>query len=207
MPIFTNSAAAPARATLILRQGGFRRRCSRLIRRRIIKEVRGFSGRRVNLQSPEESLLLQKPTGRLSHGGGLRLRPGSDEYRTIKKWIESGMPYVPEKEGRVLAVRVEPTQFVAKVDAKPTPLKVIARLHDGKEQDVTHLAKFEPFDATIAEVDDAGKVTAHRSGDIHILAHYAGQIGYAFALVPQTLPKGIVFVRNTPTRSTSLLRN
>jgi hypothetical protein len=158
------------------------------------QEVRGFSGRRVNPQSSQESLLLQKPTGRLPHGGGLRLRPGSDEYRLIKKWIEAGIPYAPEKEGRVLAVRVEPPQFIAKVDAKPTSLKVFARLQNGKELDVTHLAKFEPFDATIAEVDDAGRVTALRSGDMHILAHYAGQIGFTFALVPQTLPKGTSFV-------------
>lgn len=157
------------------------------------REVRGYSDRRVNVQSPDDSLLLQKPTGRVSHGGSLRLRANGDEYRMIRKWIEAGMPFAPEKEGRVVSVRVEPAQFIAKVEAKPTALKVLAKLKNGRELDVTHLAKFEPFDTTIAEVDLDGKVTALRSGDMHILAHYAGQIGAAYALVPQALPKGVAF--------------
>src|SRR5436190_20006482 len=48
------------------------------------RDIRGVLGRRVNLQSPDESLLLLKPTGKVPHGGGLRLRPSSDEYHPIR---------------------------------------------------------------------------------------------------------------------------
>lgn len=156
-------------------------------------EVRGMLGRRINTQSIDESLLLLKPTGRIAHGGGVKLSPGSAEYRLIRDWIAAGTPYAPEKEGRVLSVRVEPAKFLAQVDGPPTPLKVLARLHDGKELDVTRFARFDSFDATIAEIDETGAATARRSGDTPILAHYAGHIGATYALVPQAPTKGLVF--------------
>ena len=157
------------------------------------REIRGMLGRRINRQSPEESLLLLKPTGQVSHGGGLRLRPGSEEYQLLKRWLEAGLPYSPATEGRVTAVRVEPAKFLTNVDAMPTPLKVFARLQNGSELEVTRFARFEVFDSSIADVDDTGNVSARRSGDTHILAHYAGQIGCTYALVPQPRPSGFTF--------------
>ena len=157
------------------------------------QQIRGVYGRRINGQSPEESLILLKPTGQVPHGGSVRMRLRGDEYNMIRRWIETGMPYSPEKEGRVTSVRVDPPKFVTSTDAVPTALKVYARLQNGSELEVTRFARFEAFDATIADVDETGKVTGLRSGDTHILAHYAGQIGFTFALIPQTLPKGLTF--------------
>jgi hypothetical protein len=152
------------------------------------REVRGVFGRRMNLQAPEQSLILLKPTGRVPHGGEVRLIQGSPEYHLLRRWIEAGAPYDAAKEGRIVAVRVEPPQFIAAENGKATALKVMARLSDGAELDVTHLARFEIFDSTIATIED-GQVSGQRSGDTHILAHYAGQIGYTFALVPAPAPK------------------
>lgn len=157
------------------------------------RAIRGAFGRRLNLQSPADSLLLLKPTGSLAHGGGMRLKPGSAEYHLLRSWIEAGAPYDPDAEGRILAVRVEPATFVNEVDAAPKPLRVHARFQDGTERDVTRFARFEVFDSTVAEVDADGRVSARRSGDTHLLAHYAGQIGYTIALVPQPLPQGTRF--------------
>lgn len=153
------------------------------------QQVRGALGRRVNLQTPADSLILLKPTAQVPHGGGLRLFPGSDEYKTLKRWLDAGIPHAPAS--KVTAVRVEPARFLVPVDGKPANLKVMARFADGAERDVTHLARFDVFDATIAEVEPKGSVTGLRSGDTHILAHYAGQIGYTFALVPQAPVKGV----------------
>lgn len=157
------------------------------------REIRGIFGRRVNVQSPEESLLLLKPTGQVPHGGGVKLRRGSDEYHMLRRWIAAQLPYSPEAEGRVQSVRVEPPKFVAGVGAAPVALKAFAHLADGSEREITKLARFEAFDPAVAEVDEAGVVTGRRSGDTHILAHYAGQIGYTFALVPYPPAKGSVF--------------
>jgi hypothetical protein len=71
------------------------------------------------------------------------------------------------------------------VGATPPAAKVIATLSDGKEVEVTHLTRFEVYDPTIATIDGTGKVTGHRGGDTHILAHYAGQVGFTIALVPR----------------------
>jgi hypothetical protein len=157
------------------------------------REVRGLFGRRINSQSPDDSLLLLKPSGKLPHGGGLRLKPEGDEYRLLRDWIAGGAQFDAAAEGRVVALRVEPPTFVNTVDAPPTELRVLARIEDGRELDITRLSRFEAFDATIAEVDDAGRVRARRAGDTHILAHYAGQVGYTIALVAQSLPEGMRF--------------
>src|SRR5436309_9616925 len=63
------------------------------------REVRGAFGRRLNLESPENSLVLLKPAGRVPHGGAVRLRPGSDEYHILRRWIAAGAPYFPKAEG------------------------------------------------------------------------------------------------------------
>lgn len=148
------------------------------------RSIRDGFGRRINLHDPEQSLILLKPTGRVAHGGDVKLIPGSDEYKLLKRWIEAGAKFDPASEGSVASVRVEPPSFILKPEAEPLPLKVLAKLSNGRELDVTNLARFEPFDPTIASSDAAGRITANRAGDTHVLAHYAGQIGFSIALVP-----------------------
>jgi hypothetical protein len=41
----------------------------------------------VDRRSPEQSLLLQKPTRRVKHTGGQRIKLGSDEERALRQWI------------------------------------------------------------------------------------------------------------------------
>ena len=42
----------------------------------------------VDVQHPEQSLLLAKPTNREEHTGGERIKPGSDEEKILLKWVE-----------------------------------------------------------------------------------------------------------------------
>src|SRR5438093_6260948 len=42
---------------------------------------------RVDLQEPEKSLLLLKPTMTVAHGGGERFKPDSSAYATILEWV------------------------------------------------------------------------------------------------------------------------
>ena len=42
----------------------------------------------VDRDHPEESLLLKKPTKRIAHTGGERIKPGSPEEAALKAWIE-----------------------------------------------------------------------------------------------------------------------
>ena len=41
----------------------------------------------VDRRSPEQSLLLRKPTKRMKHTGGQRIKPGSDEEAVLLRWI------------------------------------------------------------------------------------------------------------------------
>src|SRR5690242_12986259 len=47
-------------------------------------------GRRVFPAAPERSLLLQKASAQLPHGGGLRIEKASDDYQVLLRWIDQG---------------------------------------------------------------------------------------------------------------------
>jgi len=42
----------------------------------------------VDRNRPEESLLLRKPTNRIPHAGGERIKPGGEEERILAAWVE-----------------------------------------------------------------------------------------------------------------------
>jgi hypothetical protein len=44
--------------------------------------------RLVDPQAPENSLLLRKPTARVAHAGGQRIKPGTPEEAALRAWIE-----------------------------------------------------------------------------------------------------------------------
>src|SRR5262245_20807964 len=54
--------------------------------------VQSAEGRRVVVSDPERSILLQKPSLQMEHGGGERFKVTSREYQTIKHWLEDGAP-------------------------------------------------------------------------------------------------------------------
>src|SRR6476661_7789769 len=55
----------------------------------IVEEARG---RRIFGSAAENSLLLRKAAGRVPHGGGKRIEPGTEPYRIFARWIEQGAP-------------------------------------------------------------------------------------------------------------------
>ncbi len=54
---------------------------------RLTRELRG---RRVNLAEIHQSLMLEKPTGRVPHGGGQRLIEKGELEQTLVRWLEAG---------------------------------------------------------------------------------------------------------------------
>ena len=51
------------------------------------------NGRRVNLNTPADSLILKKPTFAIAHGGGHLMTPDSEQYKTILQWLEQGADF------------------------------------------------------------------------------------------------------------------
>jgi hypothetical protein len=157
------------------------------------QNIRAALGRRINPVTPEKSLLLLKPTAAIEHGGGVRLKADSLEYQILKKWIASGAKYDPQTEPRVVSVRVDPATMTISANAKPQATRVIAKLSNGKEDTITALTRFESLDPSIASVTADGLVTGARRGDVAVLAHYAGQIGFTTVLVPGTSAANLKF--------------
>jgi len=55
------------------------------------ERIEAFGRSLVNLidrERPDASLLLGKPTNRVAHAGGERIKPGSEDEAVLKKWIE-----------------------------------------------------------------------------------------------------------------------
>src|SRR5262249_49295620 len=56
----------------------------------------------VDRNHPDESLLLRKPTNRMPHTGGERIRPSSEEEKALREWI-AYLSSLPEDRIRTAA--------------------------------------------------------------------------------------------------------
>jgi hypothetical protein len=155
-------------------------------------------GRRVFFAAPEASLLLQKATGTVAHGGGKRLSADSAEYGLIRRWIAAGAPLGKSDDPVVTHISIYPEARILGRDA-PQQLAVYAHYSDGATQDVTRLAQYDSNDTSVATVEPSGLLhTLSVSGEAAIMARYQGQIGVFHATVPREgLAPDFVFPEQT----------
>jgi hypothetical protein len=148
----------------------------------LVKESRG---RRVMATSPEASLLLAKPAGQLPHGGGIRIRAGTDEYDMIRAWIAAGAPFGDPKAPQVVAVRVDPNERVLRMKSAQQ-VRVTARYSDGREVDVTAHARYQVNQESLASVSAEGLVLVNDTpGEVAVMASYANCVAVFRAIVPR----------------------
>jgi hypothetical protein len=146
--------------------------------------VKEKGGARINLKDPEKSLFLQKPLMTVPHGGGLRLKKDSDEYRVLLRWIQEGAPGVEEKD-QVADVTVSPSERVIPKAGLSQQLQVTARFADGTTRDVTRWARFSSNDESVVAVDDGtGLAKAQQGGDAAIMISFGGFVKVARLMVP-----------------------
>ena len=119
--------------------------------------TRSHASRRVNLLSPSESLLLQKPLALVPHEGGRRLHSNSTEYQLLKDWIAAGMPADPDNLPRLLKVTVQPAEMTLYDGQNKLLLQAEAEFSDGSRRNINHLAVFESS-APDVSVSLAGEV-------------------------------------------------
>lgn len=155
----------------------------------LLKESRG---RRIFPAAPRQSLLLEKVSGTVPHGGGVRIRRGSPEYRTLLGWIEAGTPKGAANAPRVVSIDVTPDERRMS-SSGGQQLRVLARYSDGRDVDVTHLARYSSNNDPLATVDEFGYVRAGEiPGDVAVMASYMGAVDVFTALIPRE------FKANTP---------
>lgn len=145
-------------------------------------------GRRVNPLIPADSLLLRKAAGGAPHGGGVRIAKTSEEYRTLHEWIAVGMPYGSAETPRVTRITVTPHERTLVLRGRQA-LRVVAKFSDGREVDVTHHARYQSNNESVARVDELGFVSVGDvPGDVAIMAAYLGEVDIFRALVPRNEP-------------------
>ncbi|AMV32423.1 hypothetical protein VN12_09880 [Pirellula sp. SH-Sr6A] len=130
---------------------------------------------RVNLKSPEESLILTKPTDESMHDGGKRFDKDGWEYRVLRAWIDAGAPKILKKQKESLALQkltVAPTEISFAQPGEKVSIRAIAHWNDGTIEDVTGLCRFFSNDTAIAQVDEQGVIVAGDRGDTHVVVSY-----------------------------------
>lgn len=144
--------------------------------------------RRVQVTAPDASLLLTKGAGIVAHGGGRKLEVDSDEYRLVRRWIASGMPWGQPQDPTLADISVHPSSRILKNNSTQQFI-VLARYTDGRVEDITRRAQYESNATDIATVDGNALVKAGQSsGEATIMVRYQDRVSTFRATVPLSKP-------------------
>ncbi|MCS6852554.1 MAG: DUF1553 domain-containing protein [Gemmataceae bacterium] len=130
------------------------------------------AARRVNIASPDDSLMLLKATAGVPHVGGQLIRPGEPFYRILRAWIASGAGLEPTPKAE--KIEIFPINPVIQRPNQRQQMRVLARYPDGQVRDVTQEAFIESGNSEVASTGRNGLLTALRRGEAPVLARYEG---------------------------------
>ena len=131
------------------------------------------AARRINLASPDDSLMLLKPTGSVPHVGGALIQVGEPYYEILRGWISDGAK-LDLTTPRVTGIKVFPVDPVVERIGAKLQLRVLATYAGGEVKDVTREAFLESANGEVAVAGRAGLMTAVRRGEAPILARFEG---------------------------------
>lgn len=142
-------------------------------------------GRRVFPAAAEQSLLLRKAAGIVPHGGGARIAADSREFAILRDWIAAGSPFGNETDPKVVSIKITPRERQLDMGSQQQ-LRVTAKYGDGREVDVTSLARYQSNRESIANVDESGLVsTGDTPGQVAVMASYMGAVDVFEGLIPR----------------------
>ena len=154
-------------------------------------------GRRVNVQKPDESLLLLKGAGRMPHDGGMRFGKGTWIDSIFRTWIEQGAKHTPGS-GKIEEMTVSPPDFAVLAVDKTIQIKVTAKFADGTSEDITPFCDFKISDDAIGAVSPSGVVSSRQPGDAGLTVLYRGSVRAIRVLVPAPGKPGAVYPKVEP---------
>jgi hypothetical protein len=147
--------------------------------------TRDMLGRRTDPANPAESLILQKPTGRVPHEGGVRFSASSPEYAILRDWIAGGCRPDPDTVPRAVRLDVTPSGGILIDPADRVKLAAVARFSNGSKRDVTALTTFEATNLGVAKVHPTGEVVREQPGELVVLVRYLDlQVPVRLAFLP-----------------------
>ncbi len=142
-----------------------------------IYDIRAFTddikGRRTNVASADESLMLLKGTAGVPHEGSQVMKPGDKYYNILRAWIAGGMKLNLETP-RVTKIELSPMYPVIQKIGARQQFRVFATYADGLTRDVTQESYIESGNSDIAKHDKTGLLSAARRGEAPVLARYEG---------------------------------
>jgi len=144
-----------------------------------IYDVRAFTddiaSRRVNLASPDDSLMLLKATSAVPHEGGQLTTLQDDYYKIVRSWIAKGAK-LEEKITKVTKIDVFPLNPVVQNIGSMQQMRVVATFPNGETRDVTTEAVVSSGNGEVAETVNGypALVKVIRRGEAPILVRYEG---------------------------------
>ena len=132
-----------------------------------------LKARRINLASPDDSLMLLKATGAVPHIGGRPTIPGSRYYRILRQWIAEGATLDLDAV-RPAGISIEPQNPVVQDIGARQQMRIVAKYTDGSTRDVTAEAIISSGNTDIAAVNSDGVITTLRRGEAPVLARFEG---------------------------------
>jgi len=153
-------------------------------------EVEGERIPRINLDEPENSLLLLKPSYEVKHGGGELWEAGSEEHSTILDWIRQDAPYETEGAEQYQIERVEifPPQTILN-SGENQQLLVTAILSNGRTEDLTEDVHYEMVNKEVAKVNSEGLIKAGKKGETTVIVRATGHaIGIRVGVIGDPIP-------------------
>ncbi len=150
--------------------------------------TREFALRRVNLALPDESLMMLKSAGKVTHSGGKLFAEGDEEYQTMSRWLTAGAPNDPADVITPVSMEILPRQAVLEGNGAMQRMTVRATYSDGTKRDVTSLCLFLSNNDTSARIDKNGLVTAGQRGEAFVMARFATfTVGSQVIVIPKDL--------------------
>ena len=141
-------------------------------------------GRRVFFAAPEESLLLQKATGKVPHEGGSRFGEDSETYKKVLAWLQQGAPFDGPETPHLTGIAVSPKQLVLEPGGSAA-IKVTASFSDGSHKDVSALTVYTSNDKELVAVSELGVLKAGNTrGEAVVVANYMGVVDVVRPVIP-----------------------
>lgn len=132
-----------------------------------------LASRRVNVASPDDSLMLLKAVAEVPHEGGRRTTVDSKYYQIMRQWIANGA-MLDMKSPRVAKIEVFPQDPVVQKIGSRQQIRIVATYRDGAVRDVTSEAFIESGNTDVATIEQGGLLTSVRRGEAPVLARFEG---------------------------------
>lgn len=137
--------------------------------------VNAHDGRRVDLNHPERSLLLRKPTFEVAHGGGRLLETDSEAYEAILSWLRQGAPF-DTRGVQLERLELYPPERTLVGTGSEQRLVAVGRLSDGSSRDMTEEVRYFAGNDAIAQVSADGLLRTAGPGLTTVMARAMGKV-------------------------------